>query len=135
VPELEYATSSYEPPPTVTGGFHAAVFANHLSGDAPALISLDADGEPLQIDFINGVYDLDVGYSDLFFSRHLMSFGGNIRYNTFDFNIAPGADVRRQAGIYVQDEIDLRRFRLALSLRADTSSTTLTTSTGRRGRR
>jgi len=101
------------------GGFHAAVFANHLSGDAPALISLDAGGEPLQIDFTNGVYDLDVGYRDLFFSRHLWSFGGNIRYNTFDFNIAPDADVRRQVGIYVQDEIDLRRFRLALSLRAD----------------
>jgi iron complex outermembrane receptor protein len=101
------------------GEFHAAVFANLLEGDAPSLISLGADGEPLKIDFTNGVYDLDVGWRDLYFSRHLMSFGGNVRMNTFDISIAPEADDRAQAGAYVQDEIDLDRFRLALALRGD----------------
>jgi outer membrane receptor protein involved in Fe transport len=101
------------------GEFHAAVFANLLEGDAPSLISLGADGEPLNIDFANGVYDLDVGWRDLFFSRHLMSFGGNVRLNTFDISIAPEADTRAQAGAYVQDEVDLGRLRLALALRAD----------------
>jgi iron complex outermembrane receptor protein len=111
---LAYGQVRYE-----RGNLHAAVFANLVGGDAPSLISLGADGEPLEIDFSNGVYDLDVGWRDLFFTRHLMSFGGNVRLNTFDISIAPDADTRTQAGVYVQDEIDLGRVRLALALRAD----------------
>jgi len=95
------------------------VFANHIDGEAPSLISLDSEGAPINIDFTNNVYDAEVGYRDLFGSRHLMTFGGNIRYNTFDLSIAPTADTRRQIGAYVQDEIDLGRFQLALALRAD----------------
>jgi outer membrane receptor protein involved in Fe transport len=101
------------------GSFRAQVFANYLQGKAPSLISLDSHGDPLNIDFINGVYDLDVGWSDLFGGRHLMSFGGNIRYNTFDLSIAPNADNRIQAGVYFQDEINLGTFLLALAARAD----------------
>lgn len=101
------------------GSFRAQVFANYLTGKAPSLISLDAQGEPLQIDFVNGVYDLDVGWSDLFGGRHLLSFGGNVRYNSFDLSIAPDADNRTQAGAYIQDEIDLGRFQLALAARGD----------------
>jgi iron complex outermembrane receptor protein len=104
------------------GAFRAQVFANYLSGDAPSLISLDAQGDPLNIDFVNGVYDLDIGWSDLFGGRHLMSFGGNLRYNTFDISVAPDADNRTQGGVYVQDEIDLGRFQLALAARADAFS-------------
>jgi iron complex outermembrane receptor protein len=101
------------------GGFRAQVFANYVTGKAPSLISLDANGDPLRIDFTNGVYDLDLGWGDLFGGRHLLSFGGNVRYNTFDLSIAPQADNRSQAGVYVQDEIDLGRFKLALAARAD----------------
>jgi outer membrane receptor protein involved in Fe transport len=101
------------------GGFHATAFANYLSGDAPALVSVDGDGKPLDIDFTNGVYNLDLGWRDLFFNRHLMTFGGNIRLNTFDISIAPDASNQRQAGVYVQDEINLGAFRVAAALRAD----------------
>ncbi len=101
------------------GGFHATVFANYLSGDAPALVSVDGEGDPLEINFTNGVYNLDLGWRDLFFNRHLMTFGGNIRYNTFDISIAPDADLQRQIGLYVQDEINLGAFRIAAALRAD----------------
>ncbi len=101
------------------GGFHANLFANYLSGDAPALVSVDGNGDPLEIDFTNGVYNLDLGWRDLFFNRHLMTFGGNIRYNTFDISIAPDADLQRQIGVYVQDEIDLGPLHIAAALRAD----------------
>jgi iron complex outermembrane receptor protein len=111
---LAYAQVRYQ-----RGGLHASLFANLLGGDAPSLISLGGDGLPLRIDFENQVYDLDIGWRDLFFSNHLMSFGGNLRYNLFDISIAPDAGTRRQAGVYVQDEIDLGRFRLGLALRAD----------------
>ena len=101
------------------GSFRIQVFANYVQGKAPSLILVDAEGDPLHIDFTNGVYDVDVGWSDLFGGRHLMSFGGNVRYNTFDLSIAPDADNRFQAGAYIQDEINLGEFQLALAARAD----------------
>ncbi len=102
------------------GGFHASVFSNYISGEATNLITLTGEGEPLTIkNFSNGVYNLDLGWHDLFFSKHLMSFGGNIRYNTFDISIAPGADSNLQVGAYAQDEMNLGKVRIALALRGD----------------
>lgn len=102
------------------GGLKASVFANYLRAHGRNLISIDENEEPLTLDFTNGICDLDLGYRDLLGNRHLVSFGGNIRYNSFDLStLAPGADHHRQAGAYIQDEIDLDSFRLALALRAD----------------
>ncbi len=101
------------------GSFRIQLFANYIQGKAPSLISVDAEGDPLNIDFTNGVYDVDVGWSDLFGGRHLLSFGGNLRYNTFDLSIAQEADNRFQTGAYIQDEINLGEFQLALAARAD----------------
>ncbi len=113
--QLGYGQISY-----TRGGFHLSAFANNISGEAPALVTLDGDGEPLSIDhFSNGVYNLDIGWRELFFNRHLMTFGGNVRLNTFDISIAPEADSNRQAGVYAQDEINLGKVGLALALRAD----------------
>ena len=111
---LAYGQASY-----TRGQFFAMFFTNHLTGDAPGLISVDGDGEPLLIDFANAVYNLDFGWQGLFFNNHLMTFGGNFRYNTFDISIAPGADTHQQVGIYIQDEINLGDFQLALAVRAD----------------
>lgn len=101
------------------GGFRASLFANVLSGKAPALISVDAQGQPLRIDFENGAYDADAGYTKLLGKRHLVSVGANFRYNTFDLSIAPDAPNRNQYGFYAQDEVDLDRFRLSLAARVD----------------
>ena len=101
------------------GSFRIRSFANYLTGKAPSLLSVDANLEPLRIDFTNGVYDVDAGWSDLFGGRHLMSFGGNVRYNTFDLSICPDADNRFQVGAYIQDEIRFSTFTLALAARAD----------------
>ncbi len=101
------------------GSFRIRSFANYLTGKAPSLLSVDANLDPLRIDFKNGVYDVDAGWSDLFGGRHLMSFGGNVRYNTFDLSICPDADDRFQTGAYIQDEIRFSTFTLALAARAD----------------
>ena len=101
------------------GSFRIRSFANYLTGKAPSLLSVDANLDPLRIDFENGVYDVDAGWSDLFGGRHLMSFGGNVRYNTFDLSICPDADDRLQAGAYIQDDIKFSTFTLALAVRAD----------------
>jgi outer membrane receptor protein involved in Fe transport len=101
------------------GSFRIRSFANYIKGKAPSLLSVDENLDPLRIDFANGVYDVDAGWSDLFGGRHLMSFGGNVRYNTFDLSIAQDADNRSQAGAYIQDEIRFSTFTLALAARAD----------------
>ncbi len=101
------------------GSFRIRSFANYIKGKAPSLLSVDENLDPLRIDFANGVYDVDAGWSDLFGGRHLMSFGGNVRYNTFDLSIAQDADNRIQTGAYIQDEIRFSTFTLALAARAD----------------
>ncbi len=101
------------------GAFRIRSFANYITGKAPSLLSVDENLDPLRIDFANGVYDVDAGWSDLFGGHHLMSFGGNVRYNTFDLSIAQDAENRFQAGAYIQDEIKFSTFTLALAARAD----------------
>jgi len=102
------------------GGFRLSGFANLINGKAPNLITLDATGNPLFIDFNTGTYDVDAGYSRLVASRHSLNVGVNLRRNTFDISIAPDAKNRTELGAYVQDEIFLGRlFRLAVSARVD----------------
>ena len=102
------------------GGFHLSGFANLIDGKAPNLITRDASGEVLRIDFDTGTYDLDTGYTRLVASRHLLNVGANLRRNTFDISITPNAEDRTELGAYVQDEIFLGPlFRLAVSARVD----------------
>jgi hypothetical protein len=50
----------------------------------------------------------------------VFNYGGNLRYNTFDLEIAPQADNRTEFGAYVQDEMFLSNyFRLTLGARVD----------------
>ena len=49
-----------------------------------------------------------------------MTYGGNLRFNTFDLSIAPQAENRTEGGGYIQDEIFLSRmFRLVAGARVD----------------
>ena len=52
--------------------------------------------------------------------RHVVSYGGNLRFNSNDLSIAPDADNRTEFGIYGQDEIFLSdQFRLVVGARVD----------------
>jgi outer membrane receptor protein involved in Fe transport len=102
------------------GGLHLSAFANLLNGDAPNLLTRDALGNVLRIDFNTRTYDLEGGHSQLVGDRHLLSYGANLRHNTFDISITPAAEDRTEVGAYVQDEIFAgRRLRLSLSARVD----------------
>ena len=111
---LTYGRASY-----TRGGLRVSAFANDVRGEAPNLVTPDATGRPLRIDFTNGQYDLDGGYSFLLGKRHLLGAGANFRYNTFDLDLAPLADRRVDYAVWAQDEIDLDPFRVALALRVD----------------
>ncbi|KAA0252738.1 MAG: TonB-dependent receptor [Acidobacteria bacterium] len=111
---LVYGRASY-----TNGGLRVSAFANDVRGQAPNLVTPDATGQPLRIDFANGQYDLDGGYSFLLGKRHLVGVGANVRYNSFDLDLAPLADRRLDYAVWAQDEIDLEPFRVALALRVD----------------
>jgi iron complex outermembrane receptor protein len=80
-------------------------FANLLDGEAPALLAIGVDGQPINFLFNTQTYDLEVGNSQPLGTKHLLTYGGNIRNTAFDLSIAPGDDSRNEVGFYVQDEI------------------------------
>ena len=98
-------------------------FTNILDGDAPALLAIGIDGNPIDFAFANNTYDVEVGNSQLVGTKHLINYGGNFRYNTFDLSIAPGGDSRTEGGFYIQDEIFLTdHFRWLIGGRVDAFS-------------
>ena len=101
------------------GGFRAAAFVNHLDGEAPNLLAVDAFGDPIQLNFKTDTIDLEAGYTQVVATRHVLSYGGNVRRNNFDITIAPTADDRTELGAYFQDEIIWDKFRLSLGGRVD----------------
>jgi iron complex outermembrane receptor protein len=64
-----------------------------------------------------------VGNSTVLGARHILTYGGNFRYNAFDLSIAPRGDNRTEGGFYIQDEIFLsEHFRWLVGGRADAFS-------------
>ena len=103
------------------GDFRFQVFTNILDGDAPNLLLPDParPGEPVHLGFKGKTFDAELGHSTFFGERNLLTYGGNVRRNTFDITIAPLADDRLELGAYLQDEIFFDRFRLVLGGRVD----------------
>ncbi len=98
-------------------------FTNILDGEAPALLAVGVDGNPIDFTFANNTYDVEVANSQLLGTKHLINYGGNFRYNTFDLSIAPGGDSRTEGGFYIQDEIFLSdHFRWLVGGRVDAFS-------------
>lgn len=95
-------------------------FANILDGDAPALLAIGPTGQPINFLFDNKTYDVEVGNSNVLGTRHIVTYGGNFRYNSFDLSIAPLGNNRTEGGFYIQDEIFLsEHFRWLVGGRAD----------------
>ena len=95
-------------------------FVNALDGEAPSLLQRGLDGRPLDFSFESQTYDVEFSNSHVLRSRHLLSYGGNYRYNNFDLSFAPRGDSRNEEGVYVQDEIILSsRYRWIIGARID----------------
>jgi outer membrane receptor protein involved in Fe transport len=87
------------------GSFRAQAFVNVLNGDATNLISVDTVGNPVGLKFDTQTFDLEASDTRTFAGRHVLTYGGNLRYNKFELTLAPGETSRTEGGIYVQDEI------------------------------
>jgi outer membrane receptor protein involved in Fe transport len=101
-------------------GLRVAAFAQRLDGDATNLLALDPLGDFIKFAFKTNTVDFDLSNVQTFASRHVVSYGGNLRFNGFDLSIAPQGDNRTEFGMYAQDEIFLSdTFRWSIGARVD----------------
>ncbi len=99
---MGYAKANYS-----KQGFHASFFTNILNGDADNLLTSDAQGRQIVFNFDTSTYDFEASNVQTFAAKHVVSYGGNLRFNRFQLSIAPDADDREEFGGYIQDEIFL----------------------------
>ncbi len=112
---LAYGTVRYH-----RGDFSLRFFTNITDSEAPALLAIGADGQPINFTFKNQTYDIELGNLNVIGGKHLLSYGGNVRHNRFDISLAPGRDNRDEVGLYIQDEIFLsEHFRWVVGGRID----------------
>ena len=99
----------------------AAFFTNILHGDADNLLARNPlNGQPIGFKFDTRTYDFELSNATPLGTHHVFNYGGNLRFNTFDLEIAPQADNRTEFGAFVQDEMFLSNyFRLTLGARVD----------------
>ncbi len=70
--------------------------------------------------FKTNTIDVELSNVTAFATRHVVTYGGNLRHNTFDLSIAPRSDNRTEFGIFGQDEIFLsKHFRWTFGARVD----------------
>jgi outer membrane receptor protein involved in Fe transport len=99
---MSYAKANFS-----RGALRAGFFANILAGDADQLLTRGLNGAPITFSFDTRTVDFDLSNVQTFAKRHVVSYGGNLRFNGSDLSIAPDADNRTEFGVYAQDEIFL----------------------------
>ena len=101
-------------------GFRAAFFTNVLDGDASNLLTVNQLGQPIGFAFGTKTFDFEASNVQTFQQKHVVTYGGNLRYNTFDLSLAPLSDKRTEGGLYAQDELFLANaVRLVAGARLD----------------
>jgi iron complex outermembrane receptor protein len=112
---MTYFTTRYQ-----KGGRRIAFFTNLLDGNASNLLARGPTGAPLPLIFNTKTFDIEASDTRALGTRHVFSFGGNFRRNTFDISLAPNGDDRSEGGAYLQDEIFLSdHFRWVVGGRLD----------------
>jgi outer membrane receptor protein involved in Fe transport len=101
-------------------GLRANVFTNILDGNASNLLTRDVNFRPIGFEFKTNTYDVELTNVNTLAGRHVVSYGGNFRYNKFDLSLAPNGDNRKEFGMFAQDEIFLsNHFRWVVGARVD----------------
>ncbi len=102
------------------GALRIGAFGNFLDADAPNLIALNPDTiQPVVLSFATRTYDLEIGNTNVLGGKHIVTYGGNMRRNTFDISLAPNSEDRNEFGAYAQWEYFVSKFRLAAGARVD----------------
>ncbi len=102
------------------GALRIQAFMNALNGDATNLVAVDTAGAPVTLDFNTKTFDLELSNTKAIAGKHVLTYGGNLRYNQFDLSLATLENQRKEGGIYLQDEIFMGdSVRLVLGARVD----------------
>lgn len=103
------------------GARHIGVFTNILDGEGSNLLTVAAATlKPLPLIFKTKTFDVNATDVSLIGTRHLLTYGGNYRHNTFDISLAPTGGSRNEGGAFLQDEIFLsNHFRWVIGGRVD----------------
>jgi outer membrane receptor protein involved in Fe transport len=113
-------SSSYGKVDYVRDTLRISGYASNFDYDMPFLIRLDPSGQPLLWSGHDRAYHFE--FSDLrkAGARHLLSYGGNLRFSTYNSVLAPELSSRQEGGVYLQDEIGLsEHFRWVVGARVD----------------
>ena len=101
-------------------GFRAAAFMNILDGDAVNLLTKSPTNELINFAFKTNTIDFEASNVQTFGQHHAVNYGGNLRFNSFDLELAPLAEDRTEFGIYGQDEIFVNQhLRFSVGARVD----------------
>ena len=113
---MTYFTTRYQ-----KAGRRVSFFTNLLDGNASNLLArVPPLGLPLPLVFDTKTFDVEASDLRTIGTRHVLSFGGNFRKNTFDISLAPVGDDRNEGGAFIQDEIFLNdHFRWIVGGRLD----------------
>jgi outer membrane receptor protein involved in Fe transport len=102
------------------GALRLQAFLNLLDGDANNLIAVDTAGNPVTLDFETKTFDVEASHTKAVAGRHVLTYGGNLRFNRFELTIAPTETSRTEGGVYLQDEIFFNdHVRLSAGARVD----------------
>src|SRR4029079_8543645 len=103
---MGYAKANYS-----QKAMRASFFTNVLHGDADNLLARNPlTGKPITFAFDTRTYDFEASNVSTIGTHHAINYGGNLRFNQFDLEIAPQADNRTEFGVFVQDEIFLSEY-------------------------
>jgi len=86
---------------------NAMLYMNVLRVNGSNLLGFDIDKNPLALSARSRTSDLDVSDSRLLGGKNILTYGGNLRWNTFNVNLAPGGKSRGELGAFFQDELFL----------------------------
>ena len=87
--------------------FHVSAFSNFFGTHGRNLLAYDVNDDPLPLGAQTRSYDLELSHSRLIGSRHILTYGGNLRHDDFRINLAPSAENRTELGVYAQEEFFL----------------------------
>jgi iron complex outermembrane receptor protein len=102
-------------------GLRLRAYGNFLNGDnSPNLLTVDANGEPVRLDFKTNTLDLDGAKTWTLANRHLLSLGADYRRNNFNkISTAPNAQDRNELGGFAHADLRFGRFHVDAALRLD----------------
>ena len=79
---------------------------------------------PIEGEMSSNTLDVNFSNTTVIGTRNIVSYGGNVRLITLDFDLGPAGDGRNEQGFYIQDEIFLHdRLRWIIGGRVDRIST------------